>query len=328
LFLIAAVVIAVAGTFLARTADRLADRTGLGEALVGGFLLAGATSLPDFAATLSAAVDGRPQLAMSNVMGSMAANLMFLGIADIVYRKANLEHAAASTGNLTQAALLIALLAVVMVAAYMPVAQSWHVHPATILITLGYLYGVTLVHRTQASPMWFPRRTAETVVDVPDRNSDQIRMSSHWLRFTALSITTGAAGWVLMESAKVIADLTVLSDSIAGGLLTAVVTSTPELVTTIAAVRRGALTLALSNIVGTNGFNVLVIAMADVGYRQGSIYHDIAAAELTWGLTVILMTAVLLLGMVQRQIRGIGNIGFESVLMLSIYVVTLLALLA
>ena len=93
LFLVAAAVIGMAGTYMTGTVDRLADRTGLGEALAGLLLLAAATSLPDFGATFSAALDQRAELAMSNITGSMAANLAFLGVADAVYRKANLEHA-------------------------------------------------------------------------------------------------------------------------------------------------------------------------------------------------------------------------------------------
>lgn len=79
-FIVGALVIVTAGSRLARVADELADRTGLGEALFGIFLLAGVTSLPDFAATLSAAMDSRPDLAMSNIMGSMAANLVLFSV--------------------------------------------------------------------------------------------------------------------------------------------------------------------------------------------------------------------------------------------------------
>lgn len=125
---------------------------------------------------------------------------------------------------------------------------------------------------------------------------------------------TGIAGWVLMEAAKVISDQTGLSDSLVGGLFTALATSSPELVTTIAAIRRGALTLAVSNIFGTNCFNILVVAAADGGYPGGSIYHDMGPAQMTWGLISILMTAILLLGMVRRETYGVGRIGFESAL--------------
>ena len=102
-----------------------------------------------------------------------------------------------------------------------------------------------------------------------------------------------------------------------------------ELVTTIAAIRYGALTLAVSNIVGTNCFNLLVIAAADVAYRDGSIYHAITTQQLLWGLVAILMTAILLLGLLQREREGFGRIGFESAAILTIWlamaVFTLLA---
>lgn len=328
LFSIAAIVIAMAGTFLSRTADELADKTGLGEAMIGTLLLAGATSLPDFAATLSAAVDGRPELAMSNIFGSIAVNLAFLGVGDIIYRKANLEHAAASAANLTQAALSIALLAIPLIAMTAPSVTFGRMHPATPLIVIAYLFGLRLVRRSQRAPMWSPRMTRQTIEDVPATGRGGGGLSALWLKFAGLTAITAASGWVLMEAAKTIADRTALSESVAGGVLTAVSTSSPELVTTIAAIRQGALTLAVSNIIGTNCFNMLVIAAADLGYRGGSIYHDISSLQLLWGLVAIWMTAILLLGMVRRETYGIGKIGFESFLILSVYAAALLIMIA
>ncbi|MDX1352949.1 MAG: sodium:calcium antiporter [Thiomicrorhabdus sp.] len=321
-FTIAALVIVLAGSKLARLADRLADQTGLGEALFGVLLLAGVTSLPDFAATLSAAIDARPDLAMSNVMGSMAVNLVFLGVADIVYRKANLEHAAASSVNLMLAGLLIVLLTLPLLAVFTPSVTVLNMHPVTPLIVAAYLFGLHLVLRTQSKPMWFPRQTYQTVADEPEKYHHG-SLSSVWFGFVAMALLTGAAGWVLMEAAKVIADQTGISETLVGGLFTALATSTPELVTTIAAIRIGALTLAVSNIFGTNCFNMLVVAAADAGYAEGSIYHDMAPVQMTWGLVSILMTAILLLGMVRRETYGIGRIGFESALILGVYATAL-----
>lgn len=321
-FAIAALVIVIAGSRLAGLADQLADRTGMGEALFGVLLLAGVTSLPDFAATLSAAIDSRPDLAMSNVMGSMAVNLVFLGVADIVYRKANLEHAAASTVNLMLAGLLIVLLTLPLLAIVSPTVAGWGVHPVTPLIVIAYLFGLHLVLRTEAKPMWFPRLTRQTVPDKPAPLYHG-SLAAAWISFIALAMVTAIAGWVLMDAAKVIADQGGLSDTLVGGLLTALATSTPELVTTIAAIRYGALTLAVSNIFGTNCFNMLVVAAADMGYPQGSIYHDMAPVQMIWGLVSILMTAILLLGMVRRETYGIGRIGFESTLILGIYAIAI-----
>lgn len=319
LFLLAAVVITLAGTFMARVGDQLADKTGLGEAVVGAFLLAAATSLPDFAATLSAALDARAELAVSNVMGSMAANLVFLAVADILYRKANLEHAAVSTASLTQAALLIALLGLPLYAANFELGSSWRIHPVTPIIVAGYLYGMLLTQRTRDRPMWFPRRTAQTVQDVPEDKNQALSLAGLWWKFAALALATAVAGWLLMEAAKVVVDHTELSEGLAGGVFTAIATSMPELVITLAAIRQGALTLAVGNIIGTNCFNVVVLAVADIGYSRGSIYHAISTDQVVWGLAVIIMAAVLLLGLIQRQPKGLGTIGFESTAMLAIY---------
>ncbi|HEX7720093.1 MAG TPA: sodium:calcium antiporter, partial [Woeseiaceae bacterium] len=314
-----AVVIAFAGTAMAKTVDRLADRTGLGEALSGVLLLAAATSVPDFAATLSASLDGRPVLAISNVTGSMAANLVFLVIADAFYRKANLEHAAASGAILMQAALFIALLSLPLIAATTPAVSLWGMHPVTPIIVVAYVFGLRLVHGAQETPMWLPRETPQTADDEPDKANRHLSLRKLWVQFALLTAVTGVAGWLIMEAAKSLTDLTGLDEDIAGGLLTAVATSLPELVTTVAAVRHGALTLAVSNIFGTNAFNVVVVAVADGSFREGSIYHAISPSQIAWGVIVILMTAVLLLGLISRQKFGIGRIGFESVLVLILY---------
>lgn len=320
-FAVATAVICVLGFAMATTADRLADRTGWGEAVVGGIFLAGATSLPDLTATLTAAVDDRPDLAMSNVMGSMAANLAFLGVGDLVYRRANLEHAAASSANLTQAALSIALLAIPLLAVVGPEVDVLGVHPVTLVVPVAYGFGFSLVRHAHARPMWTPRRTPETIEDRPDPDTNGRRSVARlWLRFAVLAVLVGAAGWVLMKSAESLAALTALSDTAVGGVFTAVATSSPELVTTIAAVRRGALTLAVGSVLGTNCFNTTIIAAADVAYRDGSIYHAVTEQQALWGLLAILMTATLLLGFVRRQTYGIANIGFESVLILLVYV--------
>ena len=321
-FGIAALVIVIAGSQLARQADTLADRTGLGEALFGVLLLAGVTSLPDLAATLSAALDARPDLAMSNVMGSMTANLAFLGVADIIYRRANLEHAAASPVNLMLAGLLIVLLTLPLLAILIPTVTEWSVHPITPVIVTAYLFGLHLVHRTRAKPMWFPRMTQQTVSDKPEKHHGGGSLTL-WSGFIGMAVVTGMAGWILMEAAKGIIDQTGVSETLVGGLFTALATSTPELVTTIAAIRIGALTLAVSHIFGTNCFNMLVVAAADAAYPHGSIYHDMAPVQMMWGLIGILMTAILLLGMVRRETYGIARIGFESALILGIYAVAL-----
>lgn len=101
---------------------------------------------------------------------------------------------------------------------------------------------------------------------------------------------------------------------------TVISTSLPELVTAIAAVRRGALTLAVGDIIGGNSFDVLFLAFSDVAYRAGSIYHAITDREIFVVSLTILLTGILLLGLLRREKYGVGHIGFESFLILLLYI--------
>src|SRR5690606_22825640 len=85
-FALGGVVVAVFGVRLTRLADELAERTRLGEALVGAVLLGGITSLPEIGASATAALSGHAELATSNAVGSIAAQTMFLGVADLAHR--------------------------------------------------------------------------------------------------------------------------------------------------------------------------------------------------------------------------------------------------
>lgn len=316
-----ALVIGVAGVAMARLADRLADKTGLGEAMVGGIFLGASTSLSGIVTSVTAAADGYPNLAVSNAIGGIAAQTAFLAIGDLLYPRANLEHAAASAVNLTQAVLLIGLLSVPIVAYAGPDTAVFGVHPATPLLLGLYLFGLRLAASAHRHPMWQPMKTDETREDLPDANAArEYSLRGLLLRFAGLAAVIGGTGYTLAKTGVAIATSTGLSKSFVGALMTAVATSLPELVTTIAAVRSGALTLAVGGIIGGNTFDVLFLVLADAAYRPGSIYHAIRPAGVFWMAVSILMTAALVLGMLRREKKGVAGIGFESASILAVYI--------
>ncbi|MEQ9661641.1 MAG: sodium:calcium antiporter [Parasphingopyxis sp.] len=315
----AALLIALLGARMANLADVIADRTGLGEALVGAVLLGAGTSIAGIVTSVSTASTGHPALSVSNAIGGIAAQTAFLAIADIFYRRVNLEHAAASAVNLTQATVLIGMMAVPLIAWAGPDYSLFGVHPATPILVGVYLIGLHNAHRQHERPMWQPLRTDQTRKDEPD---DTSQYGSSWRvggQFAALVIAVGLCGYVVGETGIAIAGDYGISESVVGGLLTAVATSLPELVTTIAAVRVGAPQLAFGGIIGGNMFDALFISASDVAYRNGSIYHAISEREIFWyGLTIV-MTAVLLTGMLRRERQGPAGIGWESTLLLGLY---------
>ncbi|MFI7483815.1 sodium:calcium antiporter [Kocuria sp. M1R5S2] len=319
LFGLCTAVIGVVGTRLAGVVDRIADRTGLGEAVAGAVLLGLATSLSGSVLSVSASLSGRADLAMSNAVGGIAVQTLFLAVADLTYRRANLEHAAASLGNIMQGALLVAQMSWLLLAFAMPEWTIGHVHVVTPLLLVSYLYGVRLIRKVQTAPMWDPARTRETREDVPEESNERESLRRLLMAFAGLAVTIGAAGWVLEKSATVIAVDTGLGQAIVGTLFTAVATSLPELVTTLAAVRRGALTLAVAGIIGGNAFDTLFAAFSDVAYLDGSIYHAVSDPVVFWTALGMLMTAFLLMGLIRREEQGPGRIGFESLSLFGFY---------
>lgn len=320
LFVASAAVIALAGTKLTGVCDRLADRTGLGEAVVGAILLGAATSLAGITASVTAAIDGLPALSLSNAIGGIAAQTAFLAIADMLYRKANLEHAAASSENNMQAALLVTLLCLMLLGMIAPGVSWLGVHPLSPTLLLVYLFGQRMIYQARQDPMWRPTVTHQTRVDRPDQTAAGSGSTKRlWAMFVLTAAVVMTAGVVATRTGESIAEHTGLSRSVVGALLTAVATSLPELVTSVAAVRRGALTLAVGGIVGGNAFDTLFAAVADVFYREGSIYHGATQRETMLIAMSCLMTAVLMLGLLRRERRGIGGIGFESFFVLLIY---------
>jgi cation:H+ antiporter len=316
----AALVILVCGLSMTGLADRIADRTGWGEAVIGGVLLGAATSFSGTIVSLTSALSGDASLAFSNGIGGIAAQTAFLALADMLYRRANLEHAAAELANLFQCGLLLLLLSVPLVAFSAPSFSVWAVHPASLVLVAVYAIGVFATARLRQAPMWQPVDTPDTRTDEPDDDDDPSKPARGLIvQFVILMAVMGVAGWTIAQLADVVIDRYGLSSSVVGALMTAVATSLPELVTTLAAVRRGALQLAVGGIIGGNTFDILFLTVSDIGYRDGSLYHAIGTDDLFWLSVALVMSAVLLLGLIYRERGGPGRIGLESVAMLATY---------
>ena len=319
IFIACAAVIGLAGWKLAKYADLLADRTGIGEAAAGALFLGAGTSLPGSVASVTAAASGFPDLAISNAIGGLAVQTAFLGIADLCYRRANLEHAASASGNLMSAALLVVMLSIPLVSRQLPEVTWFGIHPATLLLPMTYLAGLHLLQRTHREPMWTPRQTDETRQDVAAEASGSLSLGGLWLRFGVCALAVAVAGYLISSASAELTVRTGLSQNAVGGVFLAIATSLPELITSVAAVKRGALTLAVSDIIGGNSFEVIFLAASDVVYREGSIYHEITGHHVLLITVCMLMTGVLLMGMISRQRQGPAGIGFEGAVILALY---------
>ncbi|WFE20087.1 cation transporter [Solwaraspora sp. WMMD937] len=329
-FAIAGVVTVAGGIRLVAVGDALADRTGWGEAVFGAVFFGLATSLSGIVMTAVTAVSNAPQLAYSNAVGGIAAQTTAIAVADLFYRRVNLEHAAASLSNLLFGCLLLALLALALLATYTPDGAVAGVHPVSMIMVGCYLGGVMIVHSTDVTPYWQAVDTNETRRDLPQSHGvlDDRPLRRLWVRFALVGLAVAASGWLTALAAESLVQATGLRAGFVGGVLMGLVNALPETITAIAAVRRGAVTLAVAAVLGGNCLDALNLVVADVFYRPGSIYHAAGSDELFLTSAALLMTTVLLGGLLARQVRGWGRLGFEGTLLFGGYlaVVAVLAL--
>jgi cation:H+ antiporter len=200
-----------------------------------------------------------------------------------------------------------------------------------VLLFACYGFGLRLLADVEDEPMWSPVQTKHTQDEEEQAAAtgrDERATGTLWWVFLVYAGITAVAGYVVGEAASALVELTGLSQSAVGTVFAAVANSLPELVTAIAAVRIGAVNLAVGDVIGGNSFEVLFLAAADFFSRPGSIYHEFDTDNVFIAVLAILMTGVLLLGMLRRQRHGIAGIGFESALVLLLYAVSVALLLA
>lgn len=147
LFTVSAMVVVAGGVRLARSGDEIARRTGIGGLLMGTVLLAGATSLPELATEVSAALAGSPDLAVGDLLGSSMANMAILGLIDLVHRRRVWHQVGA--GHARVGAIAIGLTAIVLLGILRPtgIAIGW-VGLEPILVVVAYVAATAWLGRS------------------------------------------------------------------------------------------------------------------------------------------------------------------------------------
>jgi cation:H+ antiporter len=142
-YVVAAVAIVVAAPFLARAADRLAELSGLGGTFVGTTLVALSTSLPELVATAAAVRMGAFDLALGNIFGSNAFNMVLLVPLDAVYPGALLA-AVSPTHALTGVSTILVTAVAVMGQLYHVEKRRFFLEPDAVLV-IGLVLGTLLL---------------------------------------------------------------------------------------------------------------------------------------------------------------------------------------
>jgi cation:H+ antiporter len=314
-------IIGYAGYFLSRYGDIIAEKSGVSASWIGLILLATATSLPELVTGISAvSFANAPNIAVGDVLGSTVFNLAILVILDALYKRETI-YSRAAQGHILSASLgtiLIAFAGFSLLLDHAGMSPAWgHVGLYSPFIVMVYLVAMRAVysyeHRTLSE---YTEDSAERYPDVTLRSAIKgyawaagaVVLAGSWLPFVAKDISA-MMGW---------------GQSFVGTLLVAAVTSAPEVAVTISALRIGAVDMAIANLLGSNLFDIIILAVDDLLYTRGPLLAHVDASHALTAFTAVMMSALATVGFIFRpQGRVVLGLTWVSLGLLMLYVLNL-----
>ncbi|MBK9995717.1 MAG: hypothetical protein IPO99_00965 [Nitrospira sp.] len=282
-------------------------------------LMAAATSLPEVFTTVSAGLLDAPDLAAGDLFGAVLANMFTLGLIDLIHRDKRLTggfraYARGCAGD----------------------APHWISRVSGIVSEWDGCFGNRRGKRSSLSGLVCSefagrrRRQRQQLLAEAEADDDHTRESVRRdglrraaIGFVAATVVLIIAAPLLAKSAKDIADQSGVSTTFVGTSLVAVVTTLPELVTSLAAVRLGAFDLAVGNLFGSNAFNMAAFLFTDLAYAGGPLLGAIDSTHALTALWGILMMNVGLMGIVYRVEKRYWLIEPDSLVMILGYLLGL-----
>lgn len=314
-FLVALLVIGFAGSRLAQYGDVIGERTGLGGTWVGLMLVATVTSLPELVTGLSAvALADQPDIGIGALFGSCVFNLLILALLDLMTPGISI-FARVRRGHARAAAYGIVLVVVAAVGIYFD--GRWVLPgPGGVGVTTPLIFALYVVFLR--SLFQFEKQQMAVVTEADDSaTSLRDAVIGYWI--AAMAVV--AVGLWLPFVAEEMAVVMGVHETFVGTLMVAFATSLPEVAVTIAALRIGAVNMALSNVFGSNLFNMLIVAPADLFYAKGTVLGAVSQIQLVTAVSAIAMSvfAILALFFPPRR-RLFGVVGWVSLPLLGIYI--------
>jgi cation:H+ antiporter len=320
-FIGAAVVVWRAGTSLSAAADEFAEYTGIGRAFIGALLLGGVTSLPEATTTITAAAIQSPDLAINNIVGGVAIQVVVLAIADGALRREPLSLHVEDASVLLNATFLIMVLTLTTAGLVFGDHLFLGFGLWNFAVFACSIVSFWVLHRSQERQAWRPIGKIK-----PSSERGKQEAPGRWRWGWALAGGSAAilvAGYVITRAADALAIQTGLHAGFVGAVTLALATSLPEISTTIGAVRIRQFSMAYANIFGANILDLALLFFADLVYTSRAILSEAGGFAAGVGLLCILLTSTVLVGLLERRRIQVLRLGVESWLIVVLYLIGL-----
>lgn len=254
-----------------RYIDMIDRSTRLSGAFLGGVLLSAITSLPELFTSISATVlIDNPSLCIGNILGSNLFNFGMLAVVILFFLRSF------SRASLAVSHRYVMLFLMMM---YLATALNWKVMGDDNIILGGdnpWLYvSITSIIVAILYGLSVRFLAGDNGSSNEEADGEEVTLSLRAIvvRFVLASIGIIVASIILTYVTDDIATELNLGSGLAGALFLGVATSLPEVTSTISLFRMRNFDIAFGNIAGSNVFNFFVLAIADILYSGGSVYH-------------------------------------------------------
>jgi len=313
-FLLIAAIIVFAGIRLSRYGDVIAEKTGLGRTWVGVLLMAAVTSLPELITGASSVIIfDVPNIAVGDVLGSCMLNLLILAMLDVHTGYAIPLSTRAHRGHVVTAAFGVMLLGIasLTLAAPSTVPQIGWFGASSVLFIAIYFVAMRTIYLDER------KRIIHEVAE--QAQYGEISKARAFTLYAVNAALVIAAATYLPSIGMRIAESTGLGGTFVGTFFIAIATSLPEIVVSVAAVKMGAIDLAVGNLLGSNVFNISILGLDDLLYRKGPLLSLVTPTHVIAAISAIIMTSIALVGLSYRAEQKRLFLAWDSLGMAAVY---------
>lgn len=319
-FVFCSALIIFSGARLSRYGDIIAELSGLGKAWFGLIMMAAVTSLPELFTGISSIVFvDSPDIAVGDIMGSCAFNLLILAILDYFVRGKPISSVVTKTHILAGfVGILLITISVIGIVFGKKIPVIGWISSSSIVLIILYLISIHIIFNNE-------QRNKLKLTDIPIVNQTlPLGLAIRRYIFYALIVIAGAIA--LPYFADHLAEETGVSKSFVGTLLVAATTSLPELVVSITAVRIGSMDIAVGNLLGSNIFNMLILSLDDILYTKGPLLVAANPNHALSGLVTLLMTTVVGIGIIYSRPQKKFVLAIDAIILIILYLSLIIAL--
>ncbi len=239
--------------------DLLDKKTSLSGAFIGGIMLSAVTSLPELFTSISSTVlIHQPGLCLGNILGSDLFNMAMLSFFLLVFARTFREGKLSASHRMVTVFVFVCYLVMILNWLGILRIQFLSISLSSVIIVVMYILSIRYM-------------SAEDSEDSDEEDTSPLTVPQIAVRFVLVSIGIVVLSIAITYITDAISIRLHLGQGMAGALFLGIATSLPEASSTVALLRMKNVDIAFGNIVGSNIFNFIIMAVVDILYR-GSVY--------------------------------------------------------